>query len=98
MYAILIQDKKNNSHFSFLQCRKEIMKETVEKVEDESGNLIDKIIYTPTGQFENVVYEEEDKDKFEEKCTELLKTYNLSELRFIDNLQYGVDLIWETLH
>ena len=74
------------------------MKETVEKVEDDSGNLIDKIIYTPTGQFENVIYEEEDKDKFEEKCTELLKTYNLSELRFIDNLQYGVDLIWENSH
>ena len=74
------------------------MKETVEKVEDDSGNLIDKIIYTPTGQFENVIYEEEDKDKFEEKCTELLKIYNLSELKFIDNLQYGVDLIWENSH
>lgn len=74
------------------------MKETVEKVDDGSGNMIDKTIYTPTGQFENVIYEEEDKDKFEEKCTELLRTYNLSELRFIDNLQYGVDLVWENSH
>lgn len=96
MYAILIQDKKMNGHFSFLQVKKEIMKETTEKVEDESGNLIDKVVYTPTGQYENVIYEEEDKDKFEEKCTELLSTYNLSELRFIDNLQYGVDLVWKT--
>lgn len=32
------------------------------------------------------------------KCTELLRTYNLSELRFIDNLQYGVDLVWENSH
>lgn len=74
------------------------MKETIEKVDDGSGNLIDKTIYTHTGQFESVIYEEEDKDKFEEKCTELLKTYNLSELRFIDNLQYGVDLVWENSH
>lgn len=96
MYSILIRDKKNNSQFSFLQVKKEIMKESVEQVTDEDGNLIDKIVYTPTGQFENAVYEESDKDKFEEKCTELLKTYNLNELRFIDNLQYGVDLIWKT--
>lgn len=94
MYAILIKDKKNNNQFSFLQVKKEIMKETIEKVEDDSGNMIDNTIYTPTGQFENVIYEESDKDKFEEKCTELLKTYNLNELRFVDNLQYGVDLIW----
>lgn len=74
------------------------MKETIEKVDDGSGNMIDKTTYTPTGQFENCIYEEDDKDKFEEKCTELLRTYNLSELRFIDNLQYGVDLVWENSH
>lgn len=98
MYSILIQDKKNNSHFSFLQVRKEIMKETTEKVDDGSGNMVEKTVYTPTGQFENVVYEDEDRDEFEKKCTELLKTYNLNELRFIDNLRYGVDLIREVSH
>ena len=30
MYSILIQDKKNNGHFSFLQVKKEVMHETVE--------------------------------------------------------------------
>lgn len=93
MYKILIKDKKT-PQYSFLKVKKEIMKETIEKVDDGSGNMIDKTTYTPTGQFEEVIFSESDKDKFEQKCCELLKTYNLNELKFVDDLEYGVDLIW----
>ena len=96
MYSILIQDKKNNGHFSFLQVKKEVMHETVEKVEDDSGNLIDKIVYTPTGQFENVIYEEESRDKFEEKCIDLLNTYNRTEIVPVSLEEYDVDLLWNS--
>lgn len=71
------------------------MKETTEKVDDGTGNLVDKIIRTPTGQFENVVFETDDSDEFEKKCVDLLKTYNLDELKFIDDLEYDTDIIWK---
>ena len=98
MYSVLIKDKKFPGNFSYLQVKKEIMNETVEKVEDESNNMVDKIIYTPTGEFENVVFQAKTKEELEAKAKELLQTYNLSELRFIDDLQYGVDFSWETSH
>lgn len=95
MRKILIRDKKNPSLYSFLQVKKEIMKETTEKVDDGTGNLVDKVIQTPTGQFENVVFETDDSDEFEKKCVDLLKTYNLDELKFIDDLEYDTDIIWK---
>ena len=60
-----------------------------------TGNLVDKVIQTPTGQFENVVFETDDSDEFEKKCVDLLKTYNLDELKFIDDLEYDTDIIWK---
>lgn len=95
MRKILIRDKKNPSLYSFLQVKKEVMKETTEKVDDGTGNLVDKVIETPTGQFENKVFATEDSDEFEAKCIELLKTYNLDELKFIDDLEYETDIVWK---
>lgn len=95
MYQILIRDKKNPSMYSFLNVKQQIMKETVEKVEDDDGNLVDKITKIPTGNYETVVYSEEDQDEFEKKCVELLKTYNLDELKFINTLEYDTDIIWK---
>ena len=93
MRKILIRDKKNPSLYSFLQVKKEIMKETTEKVDDGTGNLVDKFIQTPTGQFENVVFETDDVDEFEKKCVDLFKTYNLDELKFIDDLEHDTDIV-----
>lgn len=95
MKKILIKDKKNPSLYSFLQVKKEIMKETTEKVDDGTGNLVDKIVQTPTGQFENVVFATDDSDELEAKCIELLKTYNSTEFMPIDTLAYDTDLIWK---
>ena len=95
MKKILVRDKKNPSLYSFLQVKKEVMKETTEKVDDGTGNLVDKVVQTPTGQFENVVFETDDADEFEEKCKDLLRTYNLDELKFIDDLEYDTDFIWK---
>ena len=95
MKKILVRDKKNPSLYSFLQVKKEVMKETTEKVDDGTGNLVDKVVQTPTGQFENVIFATEDADEFEERCKDLLRTYNLDELKFIDDLEYDTDFIWK---
>lgn len=33
--------------------------------------------------------------EYEKKCVELLKTYNLSQLNFVDLKEYGVDFLWD---
>lgn len=97
MYQILIRDKdkKNPNLYSFLQVKKEVMKETVEKVDDGTGNMVDKVTQTPTGTYVTSIYAESDQDEFEKKCIELLKTYNLDELKFVNTLEYDTDIIWK---
>lgn len=36
------------------------------------------------GSYSSVIYEESDPTEYEKKCVELLKTYNLSQLNFVD--------------
>lgn len=98
MYSVLIKDKKINGSFSYLQVKKEVMTETIEKADDGSGNMVDKVVSTPTGEFINAIFQAKTKEELEEKAKELLQTYSLSELRFIDDLQYGVDFSWEASH
>lgn len=95
MYQILIRDKKNFKQYSFFEVKKEIMKEETQQVDDGTGNMIDKVIEIPTGQYKIEPFSTSDKDEFEAKCVELFKTYNLEELKFIDNLEYDTDIIWK---
>ena len=95
MYSILIKDAKNAGLYRLLTVKQEIMKENVEKVDDGTGNMVDKVTQTPTGTYVATVYEESDQDEFEKKCIELLKTYNLDELKFVNTLEYDTDIIWK---
>ena len=41
-------------------------------------------------------YREKNKDKFEEKCIELLNTYNRTEIVPVSLEEYDVDLLWNS--
>ena len=49
-----------------------------------------------TNKFQTVKYREKNKDKFEEKCIELLNTYNRTEIVPVSLEEYDVDLLWNS--
>lgn len=97
MYSVLIQDKRDKSMYKFLQVKQEIMNEVSKEVTDPDTNEVrTEIEYVGTGKFETVNYKEENKDKFEAKCIELLNTYNRTEIVPITLEEYDVDLLWNS--
>lgn len=95
MLSVLIQDEKDKK-WNFLKIKKEDTETKVEEVEDPDTHEI-KNIYTEVGlgTYSSVIFEESDPVEYEKKCVELLKTYNLSQLKFVDVKEYGVDLLWD---
>ena len=49
-----------------------------------------------TNKFQTGKYREKNKDKFEEKCIELLNTYNRTEIVPVSLEEYDVDLLWNS--
>lgn len=96
MLSVLIQDEKDKQKWYFLKIKKEDTETKVEEVEDPDTHEI-KNVYTEIGlgTYSSVIFEESDPVEYEKKCVELLKTYNLSQLRFVDVKEYGVDLLWD---
>ena len=47
------------------------------------------------GTYSSAIYEESDPTEYEKMCVELLKTYSLSQLNFVDVKEYGVDFLWD---
>lgn len=96
MLCVLIQDEKDKQKWNFLKIKKENTETKIEEVEDPDTNEI-KNIYTEVGlgTYSSVIFEESDPVEYEKKCVELLKTYNLSQLKFVDVKEYGVDLLWD---
>jgi len=97
MYSVLIRDKKDKSIYRFLQIKEEIMKEVPKEVEDpDTHEVRTETELVSTGQFAVTNYKESDKDKFEEKCIDLLNTYNRTEIVPISLVEYDVDLLWDS--
>lgn len=97
MYSVLIRDKRDKSIYRFLQVKQEIMEELSKEVEDpDTHEVRTETELVGTGKFETVKYKEKNKDKFEEKCIELLNTYNRTEIVPISLEEYDVDLLWDS--
>lgn len=97
MYSVLIRDKRDKSIYRFLQVKQEIMEELSKEVEDPDTHEVRiETELIGTGKFETVKYKEENKDKFEEKCIELLNTYNRTEIVPVSLEEYDVDLLWDS--
>ncbi len=97
MYSVLIRDKKDKSVYRFLQIKEEIMKEVPKEVEDPNTHEVrTETELVGTGQFGVTNYRESDKDKFEEKCIDLLNTYNRTEIVPVSLEEYDVDLLWDS--
>ena len=97
MYSVLIQDKKDKSVYRFLQVKEEIMEEIPKEVEDPDTHEVRiETELIGTNKFQTVKYRESDKDKFEEKCIELLNTYNRTEIVPVALEEYDVDLLWNS--
>ena len=96
MLSVLIQDEKDKQKQNFLKIKKEDTETKTEEVEDPDTHEI-KNVYTEIGlgTYSSVIFEESDPVEYEKKCVELLKTYNLSQLKFVDVKEYGVDLLWD---
>ena len=77
MYSVLIQDKKDKSVYRFLQVKEAVMEEVEKEVEDPVTHEVRiETELVGTNKFQTVKYREKNKDKFEEKCIELLNTYS----------------------
>lgn len=97
MYSVLIRDKKDKSIYKFLQVKQEVMNEVSKEITDPDTNEVrTEVELVGTGKFETVNYKEENKDKFEEECIELLNTYNRTEIVPITLEEYDVDLLWNS--
>lgn len=96
MFRILIQDEKDRQKWNYLKIKKEDTETKTEEIEDPDTNEI-KTVTTEIGlgTYSSVIYEEADPVEYEKKCVELLKTYNLSQLNFVDLKEYGVDFLWD---
>ncbi len=96
MLSVLIQDEKDKQKWNFLKIKKEDTKIKIEEVEDPDTHEIKNIsTEIGLGTYSNVIYEESDPIEYEKKCVKLLKTYNLSQLKFVDVKEYGVDFLWD---
>lgn len=96
MLSVLIQDEKDKQKWNFLKVKKEDTETKIEEVEDPDTHEI-KSISTEVrlGTYSTVIYETSDPVEYEKKCVELLRTYNLSQLKFVDVKEYGVDILWD---
>ena len=96
-YSVLIQDKKDKSVYRFLQVKEEIMEEISKEVEDpDTYEVRTETELVNKNRFQTVKYREENKDKFEEKCIDLLNTYNRTEIVPVALEEYDVDLLWNS--
>ncbi len=95
MYAILIKDKPGL--YRFLSVKKEIMKENITQVTDpDTKEVKDETTFTGTGEFQTVRFETEDREELENKCVEILGTYNKNEFIPINTEPFKMDLIWDS--
>lgn len=96
MLRILIQDEKDKQKWSYLKVKREDTETKTEEVEDPDTHEI-KTVTTEVGlgTYSSVIYEESNPAEFEKRCIELLKTYNRSQLDFVDRKEYGIDLLWD---
>ena len=96
MLRILIQDEKDKQKWSYLKHKREDTETKTEEVEDPDTHEI-KTVTTEVGlgTYSSVIYEESNPAEFEKRCIELLKTYNRSQLDFVDRKEYGIDLLWD---
>lgn len=96
-YSVLIRDKRDRSIYRFLQVKEEIMEEISKEVEDPDTNEVrTETELVGTGKFQTISYKEFSKDKFEEKCIDLLNTYNRTEIVPVALEEYDVDLLWNS--
>ena len=97
MYSVLIQDKKDKSVYRFLQVKEAVMEEVEKEVEDPVTHEVRiETELVGTNKFPTVKYREKNKDQFEEKCIELLNTYNRTEIVPVSLEEYDVDLLWNS--
>lgn len=96
-YSVLIRDKRDRSIYRFLQVKEEIMEEISKEIEDpDTHEVRTETELVGTGKFQTVSYKESSKNKFEEKCIDLLNTYNRTEIVPVSLEEYDVDLLWNS--
>lgn len=96
MLGVLIQDEKDKQKWNFLKIKKEDTETKIEEIEDPDTHEIKNVsTEVGLGTYSSVIYKESDPIEYEKKCVELLKTYNLSQMKFVDVKEYGVDLLWD---
>lgn len=96
MLSVLIQDEKDKQRWKFLRIKKEDTETKNEEVEIPDTSEIKNVsTEVGLGTYSNVIYEESDPVEYEKMCVNLLKTYNLSQLKFVEVKEYGVDLLWD---
>lgn len=96
MLSILIQDEKDKQRWKFLRIKKEDTETKKEEVEiPNTSEIKDVSTEVDLGTYSNVIYEESDPVEYEKMCVNLLKTYNLSQLKFVEVMEYGVDFLWD---
>lgn len=93
MYAILIKDKSNL--YRFLTVKRDITREeTTEVTDPETKEVRTETILVPTGDTEVVRFETESRQELENKCIEILGTYNKNQFMAINTEPFEMDLLW----
>lgn len=97
MYSILVKDSKNLDLYRFLTIKREVMQEQTKEVTDpETDEVRTEITSVGTGTYEVVRFETNVKSELENKCVELLNTYNRGQFIAVNVEPYQMDLIWDS--
>lgn len=95
MYAILVKEKPNL--YRFLTVKKDIMREESTEVTDPDTNEVrTETTLVPTGDTEVVRFETESRQELEDKCIEILGTYNKNQFMAINTEPFEMYLLWNS--
>lgn len=95
MYAILIKEKPNL--YRFLTVKQDILREESKEVTDPDTNEVrTETIMVPTGDTEVVRFETDSRQVLEDKCIEILGTYNKNQFVPINTEPFEMDLLWNS--
>lgn len=95
MYAILIKEKPNL--YRFLTVKQDVMREESKEVTNpDTQEVRTETIMIPTGDTEVVRFETESRQELENKCIEILGTYNKNQFMAVNTEPFEMDLLWNS--
>lgn len=96
-YSILVRDAKDSKMFRFLTVKEEVTQESVAEETDEStGEVKEVVTSTPTGEYQTVKYQTDDKAALEEKYIALLDSYSRSQIIPVRVEDYALDMVFDS--